>query len=96
MTTMLTYRNDERGVYSTLKLDSGEKIFISMGEDGLKIFKQGFFRLPTGIIWSSKDPQVLIDTFGDGKTVALRGFLDEAIVKIGACKNISEIKEILR
>lgn len=93
---MMTYRNDDRGVYSQLKLDGGEKIFISMGEDGLKIFKVGFFNLPSKTIWSSKDPQVLINTFGDGKTVALQGFLDAVIMKIHDCKNISEIEGILK
>lgn len=95
MITIITYRNDEKGVYSTIKLDSGEKVFISMGEDGLKIFKQGFL-FPTRMIWSSKDPQVLINIFGDGKTVAIKGFLDAVIDKIYFCKSIDEIKSLLK
>lgn len=50
MATIITYRNDELGVYSQLKLDDGEKIFISMGTDGLKIFKVGFLNLPSKTI----------------------------------------------
>lgn len=57
MGKIITYKNEgTKGVFSQIKLDSGERVLISIAADEIKIFKLKFFGvIPSGTIWKYPD-----------------------------------------
>jgi len=56
MGNIITYKNEgEKGVFSQIKLNGGERVLISIAADEIKIFKLGFLAIPTKTIWSFSD-----------------------------------------
>jgi hypothetical protein len=53
MGKIITYKNEDvKGVFSQIKLDSGERVLISITANEIKIFKLKFFGvIPVKTIW---------------------------------------------
>lgn len=53
MGKVITYKNEgAKGVFSQIKLDSGERVLISIAANEIKIFKLKFFgAIPSATIW---------------------------------------------
>lgn len=57
MSQIITYKNEGvKGVFSQIKLDSGERVLISIAANEIKIYKLKFFGvIPSGTIWEYPD-----------------------------------------
>ncbi len=57
MSKIITYKNEgTKGVFSQIKLDSGERVLISIAANEIKIFKLKFFgAIPSGTVWEYPD-----------------------------------------
>lgn len=57
MGKVITYKNEgAKGVFSQIKLDSGERVLSSMAANEIKIFKLKFFgAIPSATIWEYPD-----------------------------------------
>lgn len=57
MGKIVTYKNEgAKGVFAQIKLDSGERVLISIAANEIKIFKLKFFRsIPSGTVWEYPD-----------------------------------------
>jgi hypothetical protein len=96
MAKIITYRNEgSKGVFCQLKLESGERILISMTQNNTKIFKLGLMGLvPMGTIWESSDIEEMIRIFADPANPEKHP-LDAIIGKLIDCKSIDELKLII-
>jgi hypothetical protein len=95
MATVVTY---EPNAYCQLKLDSGERILISCGHDGIRIVKMRLGgRLPTKTIarWSIKEIGAAVDAFADPSDPTLSP-LDAIKKKLMSCASISEVERLCK
>ena len=67
MSEVVTYRNEPgRAAFCQIRLDSGERVVISVVDMEVKIVGQRLGgRLPAATLWRSKDVDRLIALFGD-------------------------------
>ncbi len=63
MSKVITYKNEgAKGVFSQVKLDSGERILISIGDNVIKIYKLGLFgAIPVKTVWLYPDFREFFD-----------------------------------
>ena len=66
MSKVITYKNEgAKGVFSQIKLNSGERILISIGDNIIKIYKLGLFgAIPTKTIWQYPNFREFFDLLG--------------------------------
>ena len=93
---LVTYRNEPpHRMYCQLKLDSGERILISISHSGIRISKLGLGgRLRTGTIWrcgSDEIREALAIFVEPGK--AITSTLDAVRDKLIDLKSIAEVKD---
>jgi hypothetical protein len=56
MAKIVTYKNDLKHCYAQLRLDSGERILVSIARHNIRIYKLSLMgMLPTSTIWSSTE-----------------------------------------
>ncbi len=69
MGEVITYKNEgAKGIFSQIKLDSGERVLISIAADEVKIFKQKFFGvIPGKTIWQFSDLYKLAKSLQDNR-----------------------------
>ncbi len=92
MNKIITY---SRGKYCQIKLDSNEKILVSIAQTGVKISKLSWGGLiPTKTIWESNDVPRMVKLFGDENEPS-RDLLDSIICKCAEIKSIEEFKHYL-
>lgn len=93
MAKIITYKNEgAKGVFCQLKLESGERILISMTQKDTKIFKLGLMGLvPVGTVWESSDIEEMIRIFAN-PTKPEQQPLEAIIEKLIECKSIEEVK----
>lgn len=91
MAIKITYSKDQpAGTFCQLKLDSGERILISIAQTGLKIYKLSFFGFfPTKVLWELDDVKELVKIFVDVEKPFTHP-LDNIIDYLNDCKNIDE------
>lgn len=96
MTNIKTYKNGDRaGTFSQLNFDNGEKILISIAQNGVKISKLGFLSFPTKTIWESNNLDDAFKIFMNGDYTNSLGLLDSIIDKLINCNSINEVKQKL-
>jgi hypothetical protein len=95
MAKIITYKNEgEKGTFCQIKLDSGERVFISIYKPmQVKISKMWLGILPGKTIWGPKSIYETLKLFFD-KNKASKNVLDMVIEKILDCKSTEEIKKI--
>lgn len=89
--------NYKEGRYCQLKLDSGERILISIAQSGIKIVKLSFGGLiPTSTIWncSIADVRKAINLFVDQEELLIHP-LDAIKGKLIDFKSIADVKSFL-
>ena len=92
MGKVITYKNEgSKGMFCQIKLESGERILISIAQNGVKIFKLGFMgMIPVKTLWESNDIAHIVEIFADPanpEKPPLDAIRDELI----DCKSIKEI-----
>lgn len=93
MGEVVTYKNDGKHSFCQIKLDSGERVLISMGSGTLKISKLIFGIIPTQTIWESGDAKTLIRvllTKGE-----IKHPLEAARDKVLVAQSITDLRKIL-
>lgn len=98
MAQVVTYKNEppER-MYCQLKLDSGERILISIAHSGIRISKLGFGgRLRTSTIWKCKRDEIreAFELFADPDK-PLTSTLDAIKDKLIDFESIADVKGFL-
>jgi len=82
-------------MYCQIKLESNERILISIAQPGVKILKLNFGGLiPTQTIWESNDVPKMVKLFAD-ENQPEKPLLDAIIAGLIDCKTIVEIKQKL-
>jgi len=96
MGKIVTYKNDrQRGMFCQIKLDNGEKVFISIAQSGAKISKMKLGGLiPGETIWESNDVKAMVELFGDENSPN-RDLLDSIVAYLVDCKTLEEAKQKL-
>jgi hypothetical protein len=96
MGKIVTYKNQgPRGMYCQIKLDSGERILISIAQPGVKIFKFSAGGLiPTKTIWESSDVPKMVELFADLNQPE-KPLLDAIVAQLIHCKSLQEIEQRL-
>jgi len=93
MAQITTYKNDySRGVYSQLKLDGGDKIFISIAMTSVKVSKLNFLNFPTTTIWESTNISEAKQKFMGSSGADSFGLLNAVIRYLDNCNSIEEVK----
>ena len=92
MSKVITYRNDSKHSFCQIKLDSGEKVLISMGSGTIKISKLLIGVIPTETIWESGDAKTIMRMFLEGD---IKHPLDAAKDKVLTAKSINDLKIML-
>lgn len=96
MANVKTYKNGERsGTFSQINFDNGEKILISIAQNGVKISKLGFLSLPTKTIWQTSNLDDAFKIFMNGDNTKPLLLLDSIIDKLINCNSIDEVKQKL-
>lgn len=91
-----TYKNGDRaGTFSQINFDNGEKIFISIAQNGVKISKIGFFSFPSKTIWQTNNLDEAFQIFMNGNYTNPLELLDSIINKLIECNSTEEVKTIL-
>lgn len=83
------------GTFSQIKLDDGNKIFISLTQTEIVIFKVGFFGIPKGTIWKEdiyKFLDIIYPECPDSKE-ADKSVLEIAVDLATQCQTIDEVKD---
>lgn len=96
MSKIITYKNEgSKGVFCQIKLDSGERVLISIGDRVVKIFKLFAGIIPIKTIWGPKTiAEACYIAFDKNKPT--KTILDALVNKIIDCKSIEEIIFILK
>jgi len=101
MGRIITYKNaGEKGTFSQIKLDNGERILISVITNrgvqlGVEIFKLGKGGLfPTGSVWKTHDLDQMTVLFA-GFQQSRGNLLDAVVSKVIGCSSIDEVKMLL-
>jgi hypothetical protein len=92
MGKVITYKNDFKHSFCQIKLDSGEKVLISMGSGTLRISKLLLGVIPTETIWESGDAKTIMRIFLEGD---IKHPLDAARDKVLTAKSINYLKMML-
>jgi hypothetical protein len=93
MGEVITYKNDEAHCYCQVKLDSGERVLVSLGNGGIKVMEldpPGL--LPVATLWESSDARWIITTFLDPKREPVKHPLDAIRDRLLDCPSIAEFK----
>ncbi len=98
MGEIITYTNEgPKGTYCQIKLDSGERILISIAQPGIRIYKLILGGLvPRGTIWECgiDDVSKAIEIFGDPENPTAHP-LDAIKDKLINCKSIEDVKSLI-
>jgi hypothetical protein len=93
MGDVITYKNDKRHCFCQVRLDSGERILISMGSGMLKIYKLFLRWIPIKTIWETGDPKTIVSVLlCEGQ---IKHPLDAAKDKALTAKSISDLRRML-
>ncbi len=93
MGEVVTYKNDASHCFCQVKLDSGERILISIGSGTIRISKLLLGAIPTETIWESGDASTIVKTFlADGK---VKHPLDASRDMALAAKSIADLRTLL-
>jgi hypothetical protein len=97
MGTVITYKNDRQHCYCQVKLDSGERVLISIAQGGVKLLKLVLGGLVPGkTIWKSKDVSQVISVFLDEDARrTLRHPLDAIRDRLLTCPSIRELERLV-
>lgn len=92
MSKIITYKDEgPKGVYSQLKLDSGKRILVSIGDGVVKIYKMGFGgMLPVKTVWGPKSIAETALLVADSKKPA-RSLLEATVNRISDCETIDDV-----
>jgi hypothetical protein len=97
MSKIITYKNaGASGCFCQIKLSSGERILISIAQDGILISKLGVFGIvPTKTIarWEISELSSVVELFGDELSIAKHP-LDVIKEKCLICQSISDIEKL--
>lgn len=92
MARIVTYQNDPKYCFCQLKLESGERVLVSIGSGSIKIYKMLFWgKLPVKVIWQADKPDdiaFLLRREADFE----RSPLDLVVGKIIGCRSVEEIR----
>ena len=98
MAQVVTYKNQPPGkMYCQLKLDSGERILVSIADSGIRISKLGFGgRFRTGTIWKCGRDEIreAYKLFEDPEK-PIDSTLDAIKDRLSSFKSIADVKRFL-
>jgi hypothetical protein len=103
-TTIVTYQNDPKGRYSLLRLASGERVFISLSQQGLRVSKFGWLfptreRLLDLTLADADAVATLIERLVDMQVVAEPApdlpLLDLMIAAPWSCRDLDAVRDRL-
>lgn len=92
MGKIITYKNaGPKGMFCQIKLESGERILISIAQSGVKIFKLRFMgMIPVKTLWELNDIVHMVEMFADPANPE-KPPLDAIRDKLINCKSIKEV-----
>ncbi|OGF33908.1 hypothetical protein A2223_04745 [Candidatus Falkowbacteria bacterium RIFOXYA2_FULL_35_8] len=90
MGKIITYKNTNNEIFCQIKLDSKEKILISVAQSGCKIFKLLGGYIPIKTIYSA-DLNEMVRVFADPKHYG-EPILDKIVEKVIDYKDIKTLK----
>jgi hypothetical protein len=89
MSEIVTYKNaGTSGVYAQIRLDSGERLLLSMAQTGFRVSKLLLGVIPTQTVWD------ILAKLTD-QADPMKHPLDVAIMKVKGCGSIDEVKGTL-
>ncbi len=96
MSQVITYKNEGvKGVYSQIKLDSGERVLLSIAANEIKIFKLKFFgTMPSQTVWEFSDLFQFADLLQKNGYSAHP--LDVLVEKVKDYSNIGQLQKELK
>ncbi len=93
MGEIVTYRNaGTRGVFSQIRLESGERILLSMAQTGFRVSKLVLGVIPTETLWDIRQEEILAK-LTDASDPAKHP-LDVAIALLKDCKSIEAVRAV--
>jgi hypothetical protein len=93
MSEVVTYKNDGQHCFCQVKLDSGERILISLGSGTLRISKLLLGIIPMETIWESGDAKTIMSVLlCEGQ---FKHPLDAAKDKAMAARSINDLRRML-
>lgn len=93
MAKVETYRNaGTSGKFSQIRLDSGNRVLVSVAQDGLAVFKIGFFRVPYGTVVKLTEGREFLGLYKKHGFDLNADLLDIAVQIVMKCKTTDEIK----
>jgi hypothetical protein len=107
MSQIVTYQNDARGCFCQLRLASGERVFISIAQTGLRISRMRLGLIPTTRLLDLPSSNPLsAETFGrvfwqadpsdaELEEVAQVSMLDCVVAALRPCGNLAEVRQRL-
>lgn len=90
MENIVTYRNDAKGVFCQIKLQNGERLFISCTQNGVKMYKLLFGYIPIWVVYSG-DLEDALKLFSSPEHWG-QSILDLMVKKFVNFKSISEVR----
>lgn len=98
MGTVITYKNDTRRCFCQVKLDSGERVLISIARGEVLLVKLGFGGLvPMKRIWKSKNVSQIMAVFVDEDA---RGHskhpLDAIRDRLLTCPSVRDLERLVK
>ena len=90
----ITYQNDDKKKFCQIKLDSGERILVSVAQSGVKIYKLLVGTIPMGTVYNA-DLKTAVDLFMKKEDWGKPVLLDKIVNRIINSKSTKEIKTLL-